>query len=231
MLSIIDHLRSTSIFCQKAHQCWLSKQNISFCFSEGVWLFRKHFSNTLFSVVTLHVWRFLLCNTADDVNLFTRFASDVFVIIARLLKTIMTWGAFAGSMSLILLRKKWMRLLRTHVKHVDSRVMKSVTMAIALIMDVSIHYLLMKAGNKLWYWRQVVRSDCWGKVSGHCMRIKGTISNSLGLRKIFKPFRNKERYLSITTCTIFPQKSHKFDRKTACYQISFITHPYLGCGT
>ena len=28
----IDHLRSISIFCQEANQCWLSKENISFCF-------------------------------------------------------------------------------------------------------------------------------------------------------------------------------------------------------
>ena len=49
---------------------------------------------------------------------------------------------------------------------------------------------------------------------------KGTISDSLGLRKIFKLFRNKEKYLSITTWTIFPQKSHRFDRKTAFHQIS-----------
>ena len=45
--------------------------------------------------------------------------------------------------------------------------------------------------------------------------IKGIISDSLRLRKIFKPFRNKEKYLSITTCIIFLRKSHKFDRKTA----------------
>ena len=30
MLFIIDHLRNISIFCQL--QCWLSKENISFCF-------------------------------------------------------------------------------------------------------------------------------------------------------------------------------------------------------
>ena len=31
MLFIIDCLKSISIFCQKANQCWLSKENISFC--------------------------------------------------------------------------------------------------------------------------------------------------------------------------------------------------------
>ena len=35
--------------------------------------------------------------------------------------------------------------------------------------------------------------------------IEGTISDSLGLSKIFKPFGNKEKYLSIITCTIFSQ--------------------------
>ena len=38
--------------------------------------------------------------------------------------------------------------------------------------------------------------------------VKGTISDSLRLRKIFKPFRNKDKYLSITTCTIFTLKNH-----------------------
>ena len=33
MLFIIDHLRSISNFCQKAHQYWLSKEDISFCFT------------------------------------------------------------------------------------------------------------------------------------------------------------------------------------------------------
>ena len=51
--------------------------------------------------------------------------------------------------------------------------------------------------------------------------IKGTISDNLSLRKIFKPFRNKEKYLSITTYTIFLKQSHKFDRKTTFHQISF----------
>ena len=44
------------------------------------------------------------------------------------------------------------------------------------------------------------------------------ISDSLGLRKIFKPFRKKEKYLSITTCRGLPfflKKSHEFDRKMA----------------
>ena len=41
---------------------------------------------------------------------------------------------------------------------------------------------------------------------GESRYLKGTISDSLGLRKIFKPFRNKETYLSITTWTIFSQK-------------------------
>ena len=36
--------------------------------------------------------------------------------------------------------------------------------------------------------------------------IKWTISDSPRLRKVFKPFRNEGKYLSITTCTIFPQK-------------------------
>ena len=45
---------------------------------------------------------------------------------------------------------------------------------------------------------QVQKLMLWG-----CF--KGTISDSLRLRKIFKPFRNKEKYLSITPCTIFPQ--------------------------
>ena len=37
--------------------------------------------------------------------------------------------------------------------------------------------------------------------------LKGAISDSLGLRKIFKPFRNKEKYLFIKTCTTFPQQN------------------------
>ena len=36
--------------------------------------------------------------------------------------------------------------------------------------------------------------------------IKWTISDNPRLRKVFKPFRSEEKYLSITTCTIFPQK-------------------------
>ena len=36
--------------------------------------------------------------------------------------------------------------------------------------------------------------------------VKGTINDSFGLRKIFKPFRKKEKYISITTCTIFFSK-------------------------
>ena len=39
--------------------------------------------------------------------------------------------------------------------------------------------------------------------------IKGTISDSLGLRKIFKPFRNKEKYLSnLQHVPFFLKKSH-----------------------
>ena len=36
MLFIHDNLRSISIFCQKAYQCWLSKENISFCFTVAI---------------------------------------------------------------------------------------------------------------------------------------------------------------------------------------------------
>ena len=43
--------------------------------------------------------------------------------------------------------------------------------------------------------------------------IKGTISDSFVLRKVFKPSRIREKFLSII-CTIFlEKKSHEFDRK------------------
>ena len=52
---------------------------------------------------------------------------------------------------------------------------------------------------------------------------KGTISDSLGLRKIFKPFRNKKKNICQSQhepYMYFLQKSHRFDRKTTFHQIS-----------
>ena len=52
--------------------------------------------------------------------------------------------------------------------------------------------------------------------------LKGTMhSDCLGLRKIFKPFRNTENTCQSKHVPIVSQKMHKFDRKTAFYQISF----------
>ena len=51
--------------------------------------------------------------------------------------------------------------------------------------------------------------------------VKGTVSDRLRLWKIFKPFRNKEKCMPISSYIIFPQKSRKFDRKTAFHQITF----------
>ena len=48
----------------------------------------------------------------------------------------------------------------------------------------------------------------WLDANIFVLELKGIISDSLRLRKIFKPFRNTEKYLSITICTIFPQKNH-----------------------
>ena len=51
-------------------------------------------------------------------------------------------------------------------------------------------------------------------------KAKGTISDSLGLRKIFKPFGNKNTCQS-QHAPFFLKKSYKFDRKTTFHQISF----------
>ena len=52
--------------------------------------------------------------------------------------------------------------------------------------------------------------------------IKGIISDSLGLRKIFKTLQNQRKIYDNHNMYHFSQKkSHKFDRKTDFHQISF----------
>ena len=70
--------------------------------------------------------------------------------------------------------------------------------------------IILTLGHQTWLESQDSHNDSvWIMINSlieSC--IKGTISDRLRLRKIFKPFRNKEKYLSITTCNIVSKKNH-----------------------